>query len=565
MEGSRDNLTVDDELKTTWRLAYRVVSLLLMVSALIISIVILTRDNSQSIITAINQSSDADSKWQTGIEGKITSIMADTLDTRNAVLLHIPLQLNTLEANLLSALGGNTGIGPGDLEHCRYPVHDTAYLHGVNRLLINQTADYTAEGPLDHVNFIPAPVTTTGCTRIPSFSVSSSIWCYTHNVIETGCNDHSGSNQYISMGVIKRAGNGLPYFSTVVSKYLTDGLNRKSCSVAAGSGHCYLLCSLVSEPEPDDYVSPDPTPMRLGVLTWDGSYTEQVVPERIFRNIWSANYPGVGSGAIVGNKVLFPFYGGVRNGSTPEVMNRGRYYYIQDPNDYCPDPLQDQILRAEQSYYPTRFGRRMIMQGVLACPVSNNSTIASQCQSYYFNNSLGFIGAESRIYYLNSNIYLYQRSSSWWPHPQIYLLDSRIASPGTQNIDSGVNLKMLNVTVITRPSSGFCNSQSRCPNDCLFGVYSDIWPLSLTSDSIFAFTMYLQGKTTRIDPAWALFSNHAIGHEARLFNKEVSAAYSTTTCFLDTIQNQVYCLSILEVRSELLGAFKIVPFLYRVL
>ncbi|KAA5711538.1 hypothetical protein F3G29_29310, partial [Klebsiella pneumoniae] len=90
---------------------------------------------------------------------------------------------------------------------------------------------------------------------IPSFSLTKTHWCYTHNVILNGCQDHVSSNQFVSMGIIEPTSAGFPSFRTLKTLYLSDGVNRKSCSISTIPGGCMMYCFVSTQPERDDYFS----------------------------------------------------------------------------------------------------------------------------------------------------------------------------------------------------------------------------------------------------------------------------------------------------------------------
>lgn len=154
--------------------------------------------------------------------GSITDLLNNILSVANQIIYNsavaLPLQLDTLESTLLTAI---KSLHTSDKleQNCSWGaalINDNRYINGINQFYfsIAEGRNLTL-GPLLNIpSFIPTATTPEGCTRIPSFSLTKTHWCYTHNVILNGCQDHVSSNQFVSMGIIEPTSAGFPSFRT---------------------------------------------------------------------------------------------------------------------------------------------------------------------------------------------------------------------------------------------------------------------------------------------------------------------------------------------------------------
>lgn len=304
------------EAKNTWRLVFRIAVLSLIIMILVISVSILVYSTGASTPSDLAGISTAISKT----EDRVTSLLSSSQDVIDRVYkqvaLESPLALLSTESIIMNAITSLSYQinGAANTSGCGAPVHDPDYIGGVGKeLIVDDINDVTSFYPSayqEHLNFIPAPTTGSGCTRIPSFDMSTTHYCYTHNVILSGCRDHSHSHQYLALGVLRTSATGRVFFSTLRSINLDDTQNRKSCSVSATPLGCDMLCSKVTETEEEDYRSAAPTPMVHGRLGFDGQYHEKDLDVTVLFKDWVANYPGVGGGSLIDDRVWFPVYGG---------------------------------------------------------------------------------------------------------------------------------------------------------------------------------------------------------------------------------------------------------------
>ncbi|UNW59219.1 hemagglutinin-neuraminidase [Avian metaavulavirus 22] len=556
--------------KNTWRTVYRVVTILLdivIIVLAIISLVSLGLKPGEKILTGVNDSVHAELGMMRpallDIDSKVSTIYRYNL-------INLPLQLDDIQTAIVSssrqladtinsflAINGSSAV-----------LYTTSpeFSNGFNKELypnFNQTRDSISIGQLvEFTNFIPTPTTKPGCIRIPTFAAGQSHWCYSHNIIASGCQDHSTSSQYIAMGVIIINQQQSPDFRTTTSITLSDNKNRKSCSVGVSEYGCDLLCSVVTETENDDYKSEPPTDMIYGRLFLNGTYSEVDLPVSTLFSEWVANYPGVGSGVVYRRKMYFPIYGGIKISSNLGNYLSHFYYIPQVPTVNCTDSDEIQITNAKASYSPPKVAPNLWGQALLACNISVN--LPSSCRLLVFNTSSMMMGAEGRIYNINEQYYFYQRSSSYWPVGLIYRLEMT-------SLDSMTDSGIINTTPIPfekfpRPASqaGVCSIPSVCPRVCQTGVYQDIWVLSQPSVEMntTAIGIYLNSAVGRTNPKIGVANTLSWIDAVQLFQPTTPASYSTTTCFKNTARDISYCLSILELSDSLLGSWRIAPLLY---
>nr|QCX41573.1 hemagglutinin-neuraminidase [avian paramyxovirus 1] len=551
------------EAKSTWRSVFRVAVLLLIAVTLAVSAAALvyimgasTPHDLAGISTVISKAED-----------KVTSLLSSSQDVIDRiykqVALESPLAILNTESILMNAITSLSYQinGAANNSGCGAPVHDPDYIGGIGReLIVDDTSDVTSFYPSayqEHLNFIPAPTTGSGCTRIPSFDMSTTHYCYTHNVILSGCRDHSHSHQYLALGVLRVSATGKVFFSTLRSINLDDTQNRKSCSVSATPLGCDMLCSKVTETEEEDYKSVTPTLMVHGRLGFDGQYHEEDLDTIVLFKDWAANYPGVGGGSFIDGRVWFPVYGGLKPNSPSDTAQEGKYVIYKRYNNTCPDEQDHQIRMAKSSYKPGRFGGKRIQQAILSIKVA--TSLGEDPVLTIPPNTVTLMGAEGRVLTVGASHFLYQRGSSYFSPALLYPMTVRnktatLHSPYTFN-------------AFTRPGSVPCQSSARCPNSCVTGVYTDPYPLVFNKNHTLrgVFGTMLDDVQARLNPVSAVFDNISRSRVTRVSSSSTKAAYTTSTCFKVVKTNKTYCLSIAEISNTLFGEFRIVPLLVEIL
>nr|ADQ64396.1 hemagglutinin-neuraminidase protein [avian paramyxovirus 1] len=551
------------EAKNTWRLAFRIAILLLITIILALS--------TATLIYSMEASTPGD---LVGIpteisraEERITSALSSNRDVMDRVYkqvaLESPLALLSTESVIMNAITSLSYQinGAANNSGCGAPVHDPDYIGGIGKeLIVDDTSEVTSFYPSafqEHLNFIPAPTTGSGCTRIPSFDISATHYCYTHNVILSGCRDHSHSHQYLAIGVLRTSATGRVLFSTLRSINLDDNQNRKSCSVSATPLGCDILCSKITETEEEDYRSVTPTSMVHGRLGFDGQYHEKDLDVITLFKDWVANYPGVGGGSFIDGRVWFPVYGGLKPNSPSDIAQEGRYVIYKRYNDTCPDEQDYQIRMAKSSYKPGRFGGKRVQQAILSIKVS--TSLGEDPMLTVPPNTVTLMGAEGRVLTVGTSHFLYQRGSSYFSPALLYPM---IVNNKTATLHSPYTFN-----AFTRPGIIPCQASARCPNPCVTGVYTDPYPLVFHRNHTLrgVFGTMLDDEQARLNPVSAVFDNISRSRITRVSSSSTKAAYTTSTCFKVVKTNRTYCLSIAEISNTLFGEFRIVPLLVEIL
>nr|ACT22844.1 hemagglutinin-neuraminidase [avian paramyxovirus 1] len=551
------------EAKNTWRLVFRITVLSLMVMTLAISVAALIYSMGASIPSDLTGISTVISK----AEDRVTSLLSlnqDMVDRiYKQVALESPLALLNTESIIMNAITSLSYQinGAANNSGCGAPVHDPDYIGGVGKeLIVDDTSDVTSFYPSayqEHLNFIPAPTTGSGCTRIPSFDMSATHYCYTHNVILSGCRDHSHSHQYLALGVLRTSATGRVFFSTLRSINLDDTQNRKSCSVSATPLGCDMLCAKVIETEEEDYKSATPTSMVHGRLGFDGQYREKDLDVTVLFKDWVANYPGVGGGSLIDDRVWFPVYGGLKPNSPSDTAQEGRYVIYKRYNNTCPDEQDYQVRMAKSSYKPGWFGGKRVQQAILSIKVS--TSLGEDPVLTVPPNTVTLMGAEGRVLTVGTSHFLYQRGSSYFSPALLY--------PMTVHNKTATLHSPYIFNAFTRPGSVPCQASARCPNSCITGVYTDPYPIVFHRNHTLrgVFGTMLDNGQARLNPVSAVFDYTSRSRITRVSSSDTKAAYTTSTCFKVVKTNKVYCLSIVEISNTLFGEFRIVPLLVEIL
>nr|UED37237.1 receptor binding protein [Paramyxoviridae sp.] len=393
--------------------------------------------------------------------------------------------------------------------------------------------------PVEAPSFVPGPTTTKGCIRLPSFVIGEHVWGYTHNVIRRGCSDRSLSDQYLSVGVIHDGENDIPYFKTVQSWYISDNINRKSCSVAPSNHGVWMGCTIVTVHEINDYCNKGAGLIMIQYLDVFGkrrswTYTTSEIDIYPYFN---SLYFAVGSGVLVDGRVYFVMYGALTNETRIPCFCRAPGCTNLDTN-IC-----------DSTCKPGIFCRKQVV--LILVTFDDSITNKPRLHFAVVNPRSIWVGAEARLIH-NSYLditYLYVRSAGWHVYPQVALI----------NIKDPKQIVWVMHTGISRPGYSPCGADNRCPRDCISGVYNDIFPLGRYYE--FGISVYLRSTHHRKNPTIVILNTTNIISELSLRSPNQEAYYSTTTCF--NYRRQPWCISIIEFTPAAVGEVIPVPLTYK--
>ncbi|UBB42364.1 attachment glycoprotein [Wufeng Rhinolophus sinicus rubulavirus 1] len=563
--------SVTHKIRNTWRTLYRFLTLTLIIISILFSIAIVSKlyDNDTAaqmehiskMLNKFKEDQTAASKSLISLANQITydvsvltPIRQGTMETSIIGKVRDYCEINTVPKGTESSAISCNGVSP---------LHGNEYLDGLNKFFLQP--DYYSPltfGPLiDYPNFIPTATTPHGCTRLPSFSLGTKHWCYTHNIILKDCLDDSISNQYVSMGSLQTLKNSAPFFKVHRSVYLSDGRNRKSCSITSIPLGCLLYCVILTQSEVQNYKSDQAEKQLLTLIMHNGTLLEKEIRPDTLNRDWAMLVPGVGSGVVYYDRVIFPAYGGVKQGSILYEQQKNRYLLASIPGSKCPSDKNKNIAEAKSSYILHYFADRLVQTTFLVCLLDN--LMKSDCELITPSNDHVFMGAEGRLYTINNKLYYYQRGSSWWPYPAFFEIELIVNKTATFL----TNMTFKQINTIARTGNEPCTGDNTCPKECITGVYQDIWPLNIPSNSktdkrqsIFT-GMFLNDKSIRRNPTFYISSNKALMVQDPFGKSNLKAAYSSTTCFTQTSLNKLYCLYIAEIGDATIGEFQVIPFL----
>lgn len=396
----------------------------------------------------------------------------------------------------------------------------------------------------DFPSFIPSPSSRRACIRIPSFSMSPTIWAYTHNIGRKGCNETGMHDQYFSLGVITDGENHLPFFETLVRWYMSDEINRRSCAVASGAEGGWIFCTVSREYGREDYGTVGIGSLYLGYLDIFGRKRSWLYEESelSIKGSFNALYPSVGSGVVVKGVAYFLAYGG-----SPRSNNESCLCYTPFCVSMNEQTKNTACNRACQPHWFHSYARPMVLVSFKL--VFNDKPrlrfTVLRMNSYW-------MGTEARLYhnYRLDTTYIYMRSASWHTSPQV----------GMINLLNPREVVWVTHRRPSRPGDNTCPAGHSCPTECTTGVYTDLFPLGKYYE--YTVGVYLDDSTHRISPKIGIFNvTHSL-QEHLITTTNQHSGYTTTTCFL--YGNEPWCVSILEMAPSTIGMFSLVSLLYRI-
>lgn len=571
MQDSHSNTQIFNQensmVKRTWRLLFRIATLILLVSIFVLSLIIVLQSTPGNLQNDINIIRRELNELMENFETTSKSLLSVSNQITYDVSVLTPIRQEAIETNIISKIKDHCKDRVikerGTCTMNRSPLHDVSFLKGINKFYFTykDSMQIKFKSLLDYPNFIPTATTPHGCIRIPSFSLGQTHWCYTHNIILQGCADTAHSNQYVSLGTLQVLKNGDPYFKVEHSHYLNDGKNRKSCSVVAVPDGCLLYCVIMTKNETENFKDPQLATQLLTYISYNGTIKDRIINPPGSSRDWVHIAPGVGSGILYANYIIFPLYGGLTEKSVIHNNQSGKYFFPNSTKLQCRNSTVEKIKGAKDSYTITYFSGRLIQSAFLVCDLRR--FLSEDCEILIPSNDYMMVGAEGRLYNIENNIFYYQRGSSWWPYPSLY----RIRLNLSNKYPKITEIKFTKIEIAPRPGNKDCPGNKACPKECITGVYQDTWPLSYPNTAFphlkraYYTGFYLNNSLERRNPTFYTADNLDYHQQERLGKFNLTAGYSTTTCFKQTTTARLYCLYILEVGDSVIGDFQINPFL----
>ncbi|AEU08864.1 attachment glycoprotein [Tailam virus] len=392
---------------------------------------------------------------------------------------------------------------------------------------------------IEYPSFAPGSTKPGSCVRLPSFSLSSTVFAYTHTIMGHGCSELDVGDHYLAIGRIADAGHEIPQFETISSWFINDKINRRSCTVAAGVMETWMGCVIMTETFYDDLDSLDTGKITISYLDVFGRKKEWIYTrsEILYDYTYTSVYFSIGSGVVVGDTVYFLLWGSL---SSP--IEETAYCYAPGCSNY------NQRM-CNEAQRPAKFGHRQMANAILR--FKTNSMGKPSISVRTLSPTVIPFGTEGRLIYSDFTkiIYLYLRSTSWYVLPLTGLL---ILGPP-------VSISWVTQEAVSRPGEYPCGASNRCPKDCITGVYTDLFPLGARYE--YAVTVYLNAETYRVNPTLALIDRSKIIARKKITTESQKAGYTTTTCFVFKLR--IWCMSVVELAPATMTAFEPVPFLYQ--
>lgn len=408
---------------------------------------------------------------------------------------------------------------------CRSP-------HG--RVVLNSNITF-----VEYPSFIPGPTKPGSCVKLPSFSLSDTIFAYSHTIMGHGCSELDVGDHYFSLGRIADHGNDQPVFETLIEWFINDKINRRSCTVAAGMYGAWMGCVVMTESFLDDLSSQEVGKISISYLDVYGRKREWLYSKSEVRydQNYASLYFSVGSGVVIGDTVYFLVWGSL-------VFPIETDAFCQAPD--CSSYTQTMCNQAQR---PQVFGYNQMVNGILSFKMNIDGKPILSVRT--FSPKLIPFGTEGRLMRFNNvdRTYIYLRSTSWHAWPMT----------GIVSFEYPLNIEWIEQRATSRPGQPPCDSTSRCPRQCVTGVYTDVFPLSLMYE--YSMTVFLDSRTTRINPTLSFSNTTKSIYRQTLTNTTQRADYTTTTCF--TFKLRVWCVSIVELTPSTITSFEPVPFLYQ--
>ncbi|QZU27227.1 receptor-binding protein [Boe paramyxovirus] len=527
-----------------------VASLISLIVLIAVNISTLVKNNEQNNYLNEGKIDDVYQKLSVHSSDQAELIIPQISIINRQVSFQLPVQLASMQKDIVNDIAKICSpLYETNLTMCPVvlnPVHSPFFSLATPTLLENCFNNKTLPQLPENLSFsefpsfIPGPTRPGGCSRTPSFSLSGSLFSYTHNIIEDKCKTTSHSSEFMALGVIVTGNNNSPKLENIKTWHLDDNLNRKHCTTVAKMNGAWFACNIVDSGELDDYATEGISKIYLSYRDIFGTTREWIyVSDEIQKDYgYNALYFGVGSGVIKDGKVYFLMYGGLS-----EYIDEDAYCHAPG----CENPEQQICNQAQQ---PEQYNSCQMVNALLE--FDDRITYKPRLKIITFSPSNVRFGSEGRLYGFpdEESIYIYLKSSSWHSLLQV----GKFQLSNKPVIDWTVHYFM------SRPGSDPCKANNRCPKSCVTGVYCDFYPFN-TNYSL-GISGYLRSQFDTINPWIRMASSTSLIAQSQLSSDNQKASYSTTTCFI--YNRDLWCLTIFEFSPATIGEYQPVPFLYKV-
>lgn len=476
------------------------------------------------------------------LKPKITLIASATSYT-------IPSMINSAEATIAREIGqncnGGGGNGSGTCPNQERLFH-ASQVSMINRrytdLCIQHGGSIKSPSPIkfeSYPSFVPPPTIPNGCANQPSFSMSSTIFSYVQTVDTNGCNFSIDAFQTWILGYIGISPSGKP--EPRASKIWDMGnlMPRKGCSTVAGPDYAWLGCTLKYWSDSMDYTIYGVNHVYIGYQDVYGNKREWTLPASSiqFDYKWDAMAFGIGSGVIIEGRVYFLVYG---------VHYNDNYQTDFCQHDGCNDINQEKCNSASK---PKIANNRRILNGVFF--FSDNPNIKPKAYVHTITPANNWQGGKGRLFYDQSTdkIFVYTQSTGWHANLQLGFIYRGFP----------FNISWINYKSLSRPGIEPCGNDSVCPNECVTGVYTDVYPITSDLQNVIGVT--LLSKNTFKNPVVVTAQPDKIISSYQIYDENQGAFSTTTTCF--GFEIDIWCMSIVEVEMSNNNDFYPIPFLYK--
>ncbi|WJL29522.1 cell attachment protein [Piparella virus] len=394
---------------------------------------------------------------------------------------------------------------------------------------------------LNYPSFIPGSTIPDTCTRYPSFSLSKTIFSYTHTLYPGGCDSSPPLSQTWLLGYIGNGPSNEPEPRVITSWNMGSVPKRHFCSTVAGSTYGWLGCAVWEKTFGQEIWDNNVKPVIISYMDtsgrrreWSFDYTSIHKDEQ-----WGSIFFGTGSGVILEGYVYMLVFGTLVKPSSI--------------NSYC-EPVwctnYNQQMCNEASWFSAS-DKRQLVNGVVSFLDEPNIRPTLRLQTIPPN--LNWQGGPGRLIYdeVANKLIINTKSSGWNPYLQI----------GWMYYTFPINITWVKFPSLRRPGYANCNAENNCPRRCITGAFTDAYPL--TSDLRLVASCVLNSVNQYINPKVVTATPIEVTGERLIFATETASGETTTTCFM--YDGYVWCLSLVENANQVNNNLKITPFLYRLI
>lgn len=362
------------------------------------------------------------------------------------------------------------------------------------------------------------------CTREPSLQIKKNHFTYTHEIRNNTCKAEDKVSQLVMFGTISPNQRTRPSFLINTIHYIDDINILQTCHSIGSVKNGVILCTigtvgaktLIRYPRKVNWMSV--------------TINERGDRRYYFYNLTSEKFRG-----DVQMKMMIPHSGGgiIVNDTLFTTALGVPAYQIEGWND-CPlkfcEGSKTNTLICKESIGPKEFNNNQVLDLLVKIKHPFHTNWSAEYHVIGIEDTT--VGSKCKLYLYNNRLWIYKSPISW---------DSYVKF-GEVLMNSNLNVKWQDNSVLSRPGEYPCQWGNRCPSVCITGSYNEALSPNVRFPKLVS--LFLNSTYSYVKPTLGLFYPNRTISSVGLNIYGQSFYQSVLNCV--TNYGVVWCLGVIE-------------------